>query len=55
MIATVLLILATWLVLGCAASYVWLTWRMRCNDRRVRRYAFDLDAELRDLIEQHRT
>ncbi len=60
MIATVLLVLATWFVLSAAATYVWVKWRMRCQDRRTFQQVLrdrddDLDAELRHLIEQNRT
>ncbi len=56
MIATVLTILATWFGLSAAATYVWVTWRMRGNDRLIaERTRTDWDAELRDLIEQNRT
>ncbi len=63
MIATLMLILASWFVLSAVATYVWVTWRMRCNDRRiVQRFddwwiaqqTPDWDAELRHLIEDHR-
>lgn len=58
--STVLLIAAVWLVMGSVVTYVWVTWRMRCNDHRtfqrvLRERDDDLDAELRDLIEDHRT
>ncbi len=59
MIATVLLVIAVWLVLGSAVTYVWVTWRMRADQRTfqqvLRERDDDLDAELRHLIEDHRT
>ncbi len=54
--SAVLLVAATWLVIGSAATYVWVTWWMRVNDRQTAEQARpDWDADLRDLIEDHRT
>lgn len=47
MSATILLVLATWLVVGCAATYVWIACGMRA-DRRRADAAFD--RELHDLL-----
>ncbi len=61
--STVLTVLASWFGLSAVATYVWVTWRMRCNDHRIaQRYddfwisqqTPDWDAELRALIEDHR-
>ncbi len=54
--STVLTILGGWFGLSAAATYVWVTWWMRVNDRRIAEQTrCDLDAELRDLTEQNRT
>ena len=54
--STVLLVAASWFVLCSAATYVWVTWWMLCDDHQVDGQACtDWDGELRDLIEQHRT
>lgn len=52
--STVLLVVATWFVLCSAATYVWVTWWMLCDDHRTVQDdgidAGDLDAELRRLL-----
>ena len=47
MITTILIVLATWLVLGSAATYVWLTVLMHA-DQSAADAAFDRDLD--DLL-----
>ncbi len=62
-LSTLMVIFAVWFVVSAAVTFVWVTWRLRCQDREDRRTFQqvlrerddDLDAELRALIEQHRT
>ncbi len=51
-LATVLLVIAGWFVLSVVLTVALLTWAWH---RDVREDRDGLDAELRDLIEQHRT
>ncbi len=49
MIATLLTIVATWMVLGSAATYVWLTVALRAAERAE---TAELEAEHRQLLAQ---
>lgn len=56
-LSVLVLVLATWFGMGAVFTHVWLTTAMRRDDRRIVQNgidAADLDAELRNLIEDHR-